>query len=211
MNGSWLIVSRIIQGGGAALMGATSAAIVTAVFPPNERGRALGINVMAVYIGLTVGPPLGGFIVDAVGWRWIFLINIPIGIVVLLWGWFMLPRSERLEDAPRLDVAGSVLLGVFLVCLLVPLTFSPEWGWASPSTLGLLLVSAAAFVAFVIMERRVESPILDLDLVLKNRLFAAANIAALLNYMALYGISLLTAIYLELVQDSLRRSPGGCC
>ena len=96
--------------------------------------------------------------------------------------------------------AGSVLLGVFLVCLLVPLTFSPEWGWASPSTLGLLVVSAAAFVAFVITERRVESPILDLDLVLKNRLFAAANTAALLNYMALYGIGLLTAIFLELVQ-----------
>ena len=78
-------------------MGATSAAIVTAVFPPHERGRALGINVMAVYIGLTVGPPLGGFIVDAVGWRWIFLINIPIGIVVLLLGWFMLPRTEGVK------------------------------------------------------------------------------------------------------------------
>ncbi len=205
MNGSWLIVSRIIQGGGAAFVGATSAAIVTAVFPPSERGRALGINVMAVYIGLTVGPPLGGFIVDTVGWRWIFLINVPIGIVVLLWGWSMLPRSERLENAPRLDVAGSVLLGVFLVCLLVPLTFSVEWGWASPATIALLVVSAAAFVVFLIVERRVESPILDLDLVLKNRLFAAANTAALLNYMALYGIGLLTAIYLELVQN---RSAG---
>ena len=98
-------------------------------------------------------------------------------------------------------MAGSVLLGAFLVCLLVPLTFSPEWGWASSSTIGLLVVSAAALVAFVIVERHVASPILDLDLVLKNRLFAAANTAALLNYMALYGISLLTAIYLELVQD----------
>jgi EmrB/QacA subfamily drug resistance transporter len=202
MNGSWLIASRIIQGGGAALMGATSAAIVTAVFPPHERGRALGINVMAVYIGLTVGPPLGGFIVDTVGWRWIFLINVPIGIVVLLWGWFMLPRSERVEGAPHLDVTGSVLLGVFLVCLLVPLTFSPEWGWASPSTIGLLVISAASFVAFVIVERRVESPSLDLDLGHMTRRVAAANTAALLNYMALYGIGLLTAIYLELVQDS---------
>ena len=78
---------------------------------------------MAVYIGLTVGPPLGGFIVDAFGWRWIFLINIPIGIAVLLLGWFMLPRTEGVKG-PRLDVAGSVLLGAFLVCLLVPLTFS---------------------------------------------------------------------------------------
>ena len=137
MNGAWLIGSRIIQGAGAALIGATSAAIVTSVFPPHERGRALGINVMAVYIGLTVGPPLGGFITDAVGWRWIFLINIPIGIVVLLWGWFMLPRSEKVPG-PRLDVLGSVLLGAFLVCLLVPLTFSVEWGWASAATIGLL-------------------------------------------------------------------------
>ncbi len=199
MNDTWLIVSRVIQGGGAAFMGATSAAIVTAVFPPNERGRALGINVMAVYIGLTVGPPLGGFITDAVGWRWIFLINLPIGVIVLLWGWLMLPRSERV-GGPRLDWLGSVLLGVFLVCLLVPLTFSVQWGWASPATIGLLALSAASLVAFVVHERRVESPILNLDLVLKNRLFAAANTAALLNYMALYGIGLLTAIFLELVQ-----------
>lgn len=199
-NGAWLIGSRIVQGAGAALVGATSAAIVTAVFPPNERGRALGINVMAVYIGLTVGPPLGGFIADAVGWRWIFLINIPIGIVVLTWGWSMLPRSERVSG-PRLDWPGSVLLGAFLVCLLVPLTFSVEWGWTSPSTLGLLLASAACFIGFVVRERRAAAPILDLDLVLKNRLFAAANTAALLNYMALYGVSLLTAIFLELVQE----------
>ena len=199
MNDTWLIVSRIIQGAGAAFMGATSAAIVTAVFPPNERGRALGINVMAVYIGLTVGPPLGGFITDAVGWRWIFLINLPIGVIVLLWGWFMLPRSERV-GGPRLDWLGSVLLGAFLVCLLVPLTFSVQWGWGSASTLGLLALSAASLIAFVFHEGRVESPILNLDLVLKNRLFAAANTAALLNYMALYGIGLLTAIFLELVQ-----------
>jgi MFS family permease len=174
---------------------------VTAVFPPNERGRALGINVMAVYIGLTVGGPLGGIIADSIGWRWIFIINVPIGIVVLVWGWSMLPRGERMAGAPRLDVAGSVLLGVFLVCLLVPLTFSPEWGWASPLTIGLLVLAAISFVGFVIVERRVSSPILDLGLVLKNRLFAAANTAALLNYMALYGVSLLTAFFLELVQD----------
>ena len=200
MNGAWLIGSRIVQGGAAALMGATSAAIVTAVFPPHERGRALGINVMAVYIGLTVGGPLGGILVDTVGWRWIFLINVPIGLAVLAWGWSMLPRGERAAGAPRLDWAGSLLLGIFLVCLLVPLTFSPEWGWASPRTIGLLAVSAVSFAGFVVTERRVRSPILDLDLVLRNRLFAAANTAALLNYMALYGIGLLTAIFLQLVQ-----------
>jgi len=200
MGGAWLIVSRVVQGGGAALMVATSAAIVTAVFPPQERGRALGINVMAVYIGLTVGPPLGGILVDTLGWRSIFLINLPIGIIVLVWGWLLLPRSERVEGAPRVDFAGAALLGAFLISLLVPLTFAPEWGWAAPLTIGLLVLSAAALVGFVVVERRVTSPVLDLDLLVHNRLFAAANLAALLNYMALYAISVLTAIFLEIVQ-----------
>ena len=200
MGGAWLIVTRVVQGGGAALMVATSAAIVTAVFPPQERGRALGINVMAVYIGLTVGPPLGGILVDTLGWRSIFLINLPIGIIVLVWGWLLLPRSERVEGAPRVDFAGAALLGAFLISLLVPLTFAPEWGWAAPLTIGLLVLSAAALVGFVVVERRVTSPVLDLDLLVHNRLFAAANLAALLNYMALYAISVLTAIFLEIVQ-----------
>jgi EmrB/QacA subfamily drug resistance transporter len=200
MNGAWLIMSRVVQGGGAALMVATSAAIVTAVFPPHERGRALGINVMAVYIGLSIGPPLGGILSDTLGWRSIFLINLPIGLVVLVWGWMMLPRSERVEDAPRVDFAGAALLGVFLISLLVPLTFAPEWGWAAPLTLGLLALAAASLAGFVVVERRVASPVLDLDLLVHNRLFAAANTAALLNYMALFAIGLLTAVFLEIVQ-----------
>ena len=200
MNGAWLITSRVIQGGGAALMVATSAAIVTAVFPPQERGRALGINVMAVYIGLSIGPPLGGILADTLGWRSIFLINLPIGLVVLVWGWMMLPRSERVQDVPRVNFAGAALLGVFLISLLVPLTFAPEWGWAAPLTLALLVVAAASLVGFVVVERRVDAPVLDLDLLVHNRLFAAANTAALLNYMALFAVGLLTAVFLEIVQ-----------
>ena len=201
VNGAWLILSRVIQGGGAALMIATSAAIVTAVFPPRERGRALGINVMAVYIGLSIGPPLGGILADTLGWRSIFLINLPIGLVVLAWGWMMLPRGERAQDAPRVDFAGAALLGAFLISLLVPLIFASEWGWAAPLTLTLLALAAVSLVGFVVVERRVDAPVLDLDLLVHNRLFAAANTAALLNYMALYAIGLLTAIFLEIVQD----------
>ncbi len=208
MNGAWLIGSRIIQGAGSALMFATAAAIVTAVFPPNERGRALGINVMAVYLGLSLGPPLGGLLVDTLGWRSIFLINLPIGLVAFLWGLVLLPKSERLENAPRVDYAGAALLGVFLISLLVPLTFATEWGWAAPATLGLLLLSVAALLSFVVVERRVKAPILDLDLLVHNRLFAAANLAALLNYMALYAISVLTAIHLEIVQGRSASATG---
>jgi EmrB/QacA subfamily drug resistance transporter len=208
MNGAWLIGGRIVQGMGASLLFATAAAIVTAVFPPSERGRALGVNVMAVYIGLSLGPPLGGLLVDTLGWRSIFVINLPIGIIVFLWGLMMLPRSERLREAPRVDWAGTTLLGAFLVSLLVPLTFAPEWGWGDQLTTGLLVLAAATLVGFIVVERRVKDPVLDLDLLLHNRLFAAANLAALLNYMALYAITVLTAIYLVIVQGRSASATG---
>jgi EmrB/QacA subfamily drug resistance transporter len=206
MNGAWLIGSRIVQGGGGALLSATSTAIVASVFPPRERGRALGINVMAVYVGLSIGPVLGGQIVQHLGWRWIFFVNLPIGLAVAVWGWLLLPRSER-EDAvgPQPDISGSLLLGSALICLLVPLTFASEWGWTAGRTITLLVVSAVSIVVFAATERRAKDPVLDLDLLLHNRLFASANLAALLNYMALYAISMLTAVWLEVVQG---RSAG---
>ncbi len=201
MNGDWLVLSRVVQGVGASLMVATAAAIVTSVFPPQERGKALGINVAAVYLGLSVGPPLGGFLADGPGWRWIFLVNLPIGLLVLGWGWLLLPRDEREQrGVPRVDVPGSLLLGAFLVFLLVPLTFAPEWGWASARALTLLGSAVAALAAFVVVERKVRQPVLDLDLLVHNRLFAMANTAALLNYMSLYGASILTAVFLQVVQ-----------
>jgi EmrB/QacA subfamily drug resistance transporter len=212
-GGVWLIASRGIQGVGSALLGATAVAIVTAVFPPEERGRALGINVSAVYLGLSVGPPLGGFLTDAFGWEAIFLVNVPVGIVVFAWGWLLLPRDERAgvgagaapgagsKAPPRPDLAGTALWAVFLVCLLVPLTFASRWGWDAPSTLVMLAVSGVALLGFIVVESRVADPLLDLDLLRRNRLFAAANSAALLNYMAMYAVSLLTSVFLEVTQD----------
>ena len=92
---------------------------------------------MAVYTGLSIGPPLGGFLVDNLGWRWIFLVNLPIGVILFLWTYRLMPRTEREgAAAPRIDLAGVALLGVFLVCLLVPLTFGPGWGWTSLSVVG---------------------------------------------------------------------------
>jgi EmrB/QacA subfamily drug resistance transporter len=206
-SSAWLIGSRVFQGLGGALQFATSAAIVTAVFPSRERGRALGINVMSVYSGLSVGPPLGGFIVDNLGWRWIFYVNIPIAIAVVVWGWVLLPRREREAErgAPRANAIGTALLAGFLVCLLVPLTFAPQWGWMTARSLMLLAVAAVSLALFVLEELRSRDPLLDLDLLRHNRLFAAANGAALLNYMSLYAVTFLTAIYLEVVRG---RSPG---
>jgi len=218
-NGAWLIAGRGVQGVGAAWLGATSVAIVTDAFPPKERGRALGINVATVYLGLSIGPPLGGFLTDTLGWQAVFLFVVPIGLVVLVWGWRLLPhdeRPDRLEperrDAgmidraagrarqARPDIIGAALWGAFLICLLVPLTFAPQWGWVGTRSVVLLVAAVLFLLAFVAVERRAADPLLDLDLLVGNRLFAAANAAALLNYMALYAISMLTAVFLQVVQ-----------
>lgn len=208
VNGWTLILSRIVQAAGGALLSATSTAIVTAVFPPSERGRALGLNVMAVYAGLSVGPPLGGLLVDHLGWPWIFLVNLPVGAAVLAWGWWLRPPREERNPGSRGDLPGTCLSGLGLLCLLVPLTFGSRWGWTALPTWGLLAVSALCFWAFLKAETRAAAPLLDLELLRGNRLFAMANLAALLNYMALYGISILTAIHLQLVQGHPARVTG---
>lgn len=207
-NGTTLILSRILQGSGGALLSATSAAIVTAVFPPAERGRALGLNVMSVYAGLSVGPPLGGFLVDHLGWPWIFLVNLPIGLMVFAWGWFLLPEREAPVAGNRGDPLGTLLLGSSLICLLMPLTFGSQWGWMTLRT-GLLLALAVILAGiFLFAETKTKAPLLDLDLLRRNRLFAMANLAALLNYMALYGIAILTAVHLQLVQGRSAKVTG---
>lgn len=209
-DGTALILARVLQGGGGALLFATSSAIVTAVFPPEERGRALGINVMAVYVGLSVGPPLGGFLVDRLGWPWIFLVNLPIGTAALLWGWRVLPRGpgRTPRASERLDFAGATLLGLALAALLTPLTFAAQWGWRTGHTWGLLALSAVGLGAFLARERRTAAALVDLRLLRRNRLFAAANLAALLNHMSLYAITILTAVELQLVQGRSARAAG---
>lgn len=207
-SGGMLIGGRVVQAVGAALLSATSAALVTAVFPPSERGRALGINVMAVYAGLSVGPPLGGFLVDRFGWPSLFLVNLPIGAGVLGWG-LHLARSVKDAEAPVRggDLPGSLLLGVGLLGLLIPPTFAAEWGWGDPRLVGLLVLGSLALAGFLFWERRAVSPLLDLDL-LRNRVFTAGNLAAFLNYGALYAVGLLTAAHLQLVQGRSARVAG---
>ena len=227
-NGAFLIVARCLQGAGAAFLSATSPALVTTAFPPEERGRGLGLSAMAGYVGLMAGPPLGGLIATHAGWRWIFLINVPIAITVLATGWFMLGAEkrdraavgERPAGAPPaggaqsppvvggLDWWGSALLGATLVSLLVPLIFVPFWGWRSLQTIGLLAAFVVLLVAFGVVEGRVRDPVFDLDLVRKNRAFAAGNFAALLNYAAVYGVTVFTAVFLEVAQGYSAQRAG---
>lgn len=204
-----LLAGRVVQGVGGALLGATSTALVTAAFPREERGRVLGISVMAVYAGLSVGPPLGGFLVEHLGWRWIFLVNLPVGALVLLWGWplrHLEPRPER--TGVHMDAVGALLLACLFGALLVPLTFASHWGWTAPQTWVPLALVPVLLAAFAAWEGRVAAPLVDLALLRTNRLFAAANLAALLNYTALFAIGMLTAAHLQLALGLSPRTAG---
>ncbi len=192
-----MIAWRLLQGVGGGLLAATGTALVTAVFPARERGRALGLNIMALYLGLSLGPLVGGLLVDHAGWRWIFLVNVPVGIVALL---LAAPLHEPRPRAgrPRLDPLGGAALAAALAMLLVGLTFAPLWGWGSAAAVGLMAAGVLAAVAFVLVERRVSDPMVDLTLFARSRIFALGNAAALLNYTAAFGCIALTAVLLEL-------------
>jgi MFS family permease len=218
-NGLTLIASRAFQGIGNAFIFAIGAAVITAVFPAGERGRALGLNVMCTYVGLTLGPPVGGLILAHLGWRWLFWSNVPLAVVTLAVGWTLIgiERSDRhiaaQHDQPGapaggVDLAGTALLGAFLLALFVPLTFSPLWGWKDARTLLPLVASVALLIAFIFVEDRVRTPVLDLGLLRGNRPFVAANIASFLNYAACYGVTICAALLLEIVQGRSAQSSG---
>jgi len=195
-----LISFRALQGIGAAFIAANSAAIITDVFPTEGRGRALGINTMAVYTGLTVGPVMGGVLVETFGWRSIFFVNVPIGILVITLVTFKLRQNPPNSVGAEFDLPGAATLSVVLAASLVTLTLGGIWGWNSASTVILAAIGVVAFLLFLGIERSVPFPTLDLALFSKNRLFAAANATAFLSYIAVNGVTLTIAIYLETIK-----------
>ncbi len=200
VNGGQMITFRFLQGIGAAMIMSTSPAIITAAFPPQERGKALGINAMSVYIGLSLGPPLGGFLTAAFGWPSIFLVNVPIGLTVIALALWKLKEPARTARPRPFDLSGAVAFAVGLSALLTILTLGEGLGWTSPASVALIALSVAAFAAFVLIEhRKGRDAMLDLRLLTGNRLFAMANISALLNYTSYFGISFLLSFYMQRV------------
>ena len=200
-TGVELVFFRAVQGLGAAFIASNSPAIVTDTFPRQERGRALGINTMAVYIGLMVGPVLGGVLVQNYGWRSIFFVNVPIGILVVALTILKLKENKPKEEGTGFDIAGAGTLSISLAAILVVLTLGGTYGWISAPTLLLALLSFGALSLFLHVERKLTKfPTLDLSLFTKNRLFAAANATAFLNYVAVNGVTLMMTIYLESIR-----------
>jgi len=139
-NATQLILFRLVQGSGAALMMVNSPAIITEVFPPNERGRALGINGITWALGGIAGPLLGGAILAAASWRWIFYINVPIGIIGTIWGYLALHEMSKPNQSERFDLIGAITFSIGLVALLIALTLGIQYSWTSLPILSLFVI-----------------------------------------------------------------------
>jgi len=198
-----LIVARIFQGMGGSMVFGTNAAILVSVFAPQERGRVLGINTAAVYIGLSLGPFVGGLMTQAFGWRSIFLMNVP---VCLFLAWLVITRLrvEWVESRGEpFDWEGAVLYGISLVALIFGATRLLAPGGAATTLAGL-----AGLLAFFAWEYRCTHPILNVRLFMGNRAFLFSNGSALLNYNATAGSMFLLSLYLQYVRGFSPRSAG---
>src|SRR5215207_9924296 len=150
-----LIVARVLQGMGGALMMPQTLSLITVAFPPQKRGAAMGVWGSVVALGAVLGPLVGGFIVTHYPWEWIFLINIPVGIVAILSTLAIVPESGDPLASGKLDWGGLLFSATAIFSLVFALIEGPRFGWTSPQTLGLLLISAALFTIFAWWERRV--------------------------------------------------------
>ena len=196
----WLIAFRILQAVGAAMLQANSVAIITATVVRRRLGRAIGIQGAAQAIGLSVGPSVGGFLIDALGWRWVFFIAVPFGLLGTLLAWLVLPCTEstapRTEE--RFDWLGALLLGPSVTLVLLALTFANEWGWSSPRLLGVSILAAVCLGGFLATERRAAHALVDIRL-FGSRMFSIGILAGLLSYSVLFGSLFLVPFYLERV------------
>ena len=194
-SGLALILFRFLEGIGSAMIYSTSVAMITSVFPLEERGRALGINVTAVYVGLSIGPLIGGFLTELLTWRSIFLVHIPLDIYIV----YSIRRHLAGEWADargeRLDIVGSVFYGAMLLSVMYGFSRLPE-----PAGIAAIVIGAALFAVFYTWEVRVENPVIDIRLLASNRAFTFSNLAALINYSATFAIGFLLSLYLQVVR-----------
>jgi EmrB/QacA subfamily drug resistance transporter len=193
-----LIGARALQGLGAVMISALGAAIIVEVFPHDERGKALGIIGAVVSMGIAIGPSIGGVIIDVAGWRSIFFVNLPIGILASLVVNKYLPNTRSRSQERGFDLWGSLAISVVLICFALGMTEGQKQGFASSLPLGLLFTAAIGLVGFIFLESRVAQPMLDLSL-FRSQIFSLSLLTGWLVFMALGGSSLLIPFFLQLV------------
>ena len=198
-----LIIFRIFQGVGGAMIFATSIAILTSVYPPRERGRVLGIAVAAVYIGLSCGPFFGGWLTQHFSWRSIFLINIPLGLSIVWLVLWKLKGEWTGAEGDKFDLTGSVIYGAAIVAIMYGITIIPAL-----ASIGFILAGILALAGFVKWEAKVRYPVFEVKLFRENRTFAFSCLAALINYSATFAVAFLLSLYLQYIKGLSPQGAG---
>jgi EmrB/QacA subfamily drug resistance transporter len=192
----WLVASRAVQGVGAALMMPGTLSIISHAFPPEERGKAIGIWAGVSAIALAVGPLVGGWLTEDVSWRAIFFLNLPVAAGAIAVTLFAAEESRDETVDRRVDWPGIVALTTGLTALVLALVEGNSWGWGSPEIIGLFALSVAAIVAFVWIEARSPSPIVDFSF-FASREFVGANAVAFMVTFAMFGMFFFIALYMQ--------------
>jgi len=198
-----LICFRILQGIGGAMIFGTAVAIITSVFPVGERGKALGINVATVYSGLSLGPFLGGFLTQHFGWRNIFLVNVPLGGLIMAFIFWKLKGEWAGAKGEKFDFTGSIIYSLTLIAIMYGFSLLPAMSGA-----WLILMGVLGILAFIRWEMRVESPVLNMNLFRNNTVFAFSNLAALINYSATFAVGFLLSLYLQYTKGLSPQNAG---
>jgi EmrB/QacA subfamily drug resistance transporter len=194
---TWLIAARALQGVGGACLMAISPAMLTSAFPPQQRGRAIGLNAITVGLGISTGPTLGGLITEHSSFRYIFLLNLPIGVLGWIAAYMLLPDEPRPErSSVHFDVLGALYLAVLLASLTAGVSLGHELGWTAPLPLALACSAALSGVAFAWHERKHPHPVVDFTL-FRQRTFASACASLLLSFVASFSVSVMLPFYFE--------------
>jgi len=191
-----LIGARVVQGVGAAFMMPATLSIISATFPPRERGAAIGIWAGVSALALAIGPLVGGLITEHIGWNWIFYVNVPVGVLGVAATLLIVPESRDTSLEQRLDLPGLLVSGAGLLALAYALIEGNHAGWSSPTILSLFAIAAVALVAFVLLELHQRLPMMDLSL-FRQGTFAGANIVALLVSLAMFGVFFFVSLYMQ--------------
>ena len=195
-SSGFLIGARAVQGVGAAMMNPASLSIITATFPPRERGQAIGIWAGVSAMALAIGPLVGGLIVDNINWNWIFFINVPVGVAGIIVSQFVIKESRDTSHEQSIDIPGLVLSSAGLFALSYALIEGNKHGWTSPEILGLFAAAAGLLVAFVLVEHFQRLPMLDLSL-FKIGSFTGANLVAMLVSLGMFGVFFFVSLYIQ--------------
>ena len=202
-TGDMLILLRAVQGIGSAMVFGTGIAIITSVYPPTERGKAIGYTVTAVYIGLSLAPFLGGILTQYLGWRAIFYVTVPFELLIIWVIWRYIKEEWADARGERFDYSGSLIYLLSMSAFMFGFSRLPELSAIILAASGLL-----GLVAFSILEMKVESPIFNMRLFASNRLFAFSNLAALINYATTFAITFLLSLYLQYIKGLSPRDAG---